>query len=305
MGCYRKADIDNMLLSYSTGSYVDYSLASKVSTTGDATISGNLEVQRLFITSTTAGPFEINNILHNGPYLLAISQNNSNNYFLFAWRCRPLNQLWCFGVAASNQYIISHGNSTKLSIQPNGNTSISGDLDVGKVLTLQRITGVTDTPPLKINNSSNSGWTVGQFESTLNNIGCLVEYKTFASSTSWWTGVWGTNTYEFKVWFNYKGLSIKPTGDVVISCNSDVNASNAPSSIKAYVTMGGYTSYIESEAKWNSSGYLNFESNRPGGHYVFITVKDDLHMYCGNSLVHFTKLQSMFQMADLKKTNYL
>ena len=110
---YKKTDIDNMLLSYSTGSYVDYNLANKVSTTGDASISGNL--------------------------------------------------------------------------------------DVGEVLILQRITGVTDTPPLKINNSSNNGWTVGQFESTLNNIGCLVEYKTFASSTSWWTGVWGTNTNEFKV----------------------------------------------------------------------------------------------------------
>ena len=42
--CYKKADIDNMLLSYSTGSYVDYNLANKVSTTGDASISGNLDV---------------------------------------------------------------------------------------------------------------------------------------------------------------------------------------------------------------------------------------------------------------------
>ena len=42
-----------------------------------------------------------------------------------------LNHLWCFGVATSNQYIISHENSTKLSIQPHGNTTISGNLDVG------------------------------------------------------------------------------------------------------------------------------------------------------------------------------
>ena len=89
-----------------------------------------------------------------------------------------------------------------MTIKPTGNTT-SGNLDVCKVLTLQRITGVSDTPPLKINNSSNNGWTVGQFEPTLNNIGCLVEYKTLASSTSWWTGVWGTNTHEFKIWVNY------------------------------------------------------------------------------------------------------
>ena len=69
--------------------------------------------------------------MDNGPYLLAISQNYSNNELLFALRCRPLNQLWCFGVSTSNQYIISHGSSTKLSIQSNGNTTISGNLDVG------------------------------------------------------------------------------------------------------------------------------------------------------------------------------
>ena len=33
-----------MLLSYSTGSYVDFNLANKVSTTGDASVSGNLDV---------------------------------------------------------------------------------------------------------------------------------------------------------------------------------------------------------------------------------------------------------------------
>ena len=43
-GYYRKTDIDNVLFSYSTGSYVDYNLANKVSTTGDASISGNLDV---------------------------------------------------------------------------------------------------------------------------------------------------------------------------------------------------------------------------------------------------------------------
>ena len=69
--------------------------------------------------------------MHNGPYLVAESQNHNNNGLLFALRCRPLNQLWCFGVATSNQYIISHGNSTKFSIQSNGNTTISGNSDVG------------------------------------------------------------------------------------------------------------------------------------------------------------------------------
>ena len=98
---------------------------------GDTTISGTLGVQKLSITNTSARPTEINNMMHNGPYLVATSQIHSNNKLLFALRCRPLNQLWCFGVAASNQYIISHENSTKSNIQPNGNTPISGNLDAG------------------------------------------------------------------------------------------------------------------------------------------------------------------------------
>ena len=54
---YNKTETDNLLLSYATGSYVDftfynksdtdYLLANKVSTTGDATISGNLDVGKV------------------------------------------------------------------------------------------------------------------------------------------------------------------------------------------------------------------------------------------------------------------
>ena len=49
-GSYKKPDIENMSLSYSTGSYVEYNLADKVPTIGDATIHGNLVVDgRLLI----------------------------------------------------------------------------------------------------------------------------------------------------------------------------------------------------------------------------------------------------------------
>ena len=71
--------------------------------------------------------------------------------------------------------------------------------------------------------------------------------------------------------------------DTARSGNLDVNVSNTRPSIKAYNTMDGYIAYMESEAKWNSQGYINCESKRPGEHYVFITVKDGLHMYCGNN----------------------
>ena len=89
------------------------------------------------------------------------------------------------------------------------------------------------------------------------------------------------------------------------SGNLDVNVSNNRSSIKAYNTMDGYISYMELEAKWNSQGYLNFESNRPGALYVFITVKDDLHMYCGNNLVHFYKTTTNASDDRLKENEEL
>ena len=97
----------------------DYLLANKVSTTGDVSMSGTLNAQRLSITNTTPRPIEINNTMHDGPYLAAISQNYSDNDLSFALRCLPLNQLWCFGVATSNQYIISHEkfNQIKYSIK--------------------------------------------------------------------------------------------------------------------------------------------------------------------------------------------
>ena len=102
-----------------------------IQSNGDTTISGTLGVQRLSITNTSARAIEFNNTMHNGPYPVAVSQNYSNDNKSFALRCRPLNQLWRFGVTTSGQYSISHEKSTKFSIQPNGNTTTSGNLDVG------------------------------------------------------------------------------------------------------------------------------------------------------------------------------
>ena len=84
-------------------------------------------------------------------------------------------------------------------------------------------------------------------------------------------------------------LRANPNGNSTISGNLDVSVSNARTPIKANNAMCEYTSYIELEAKLNSQGYLSFESNRSGTNYLSLTVKDDLHMYCGNSLVHFYK----------------
>ena len=67
-------------------------------------------------------------------------------------------------------------------------TTRSGNLDVGKILNLQRHPTESDTIPLIITNTSSSGsGFIGKFVSAVK--GCLFEYLTSASSTSWWQGV--------------------------------------------------------------------------------------------------------------------
>ena len=69
--------------------------------------------------------------------------------------------------------------------------------------------------------------------------------------------------------------------------------------------MDGCTSYIELEANWNSQGYVNSESNRPGALYVFITVKGHLYMCCGNNFVHFYKTTTHASDDRLKENEEL
>ena len=55
-----------------------------------------------------------------------------------------------------------------------------------------------DVIPLKTINN-NQTWEVVSLESTIAGDGCLVRWMTPASSTHWWSGVWGTNANEFNI----------------------------------------------------------------------------------------------------------
>ena len=239
---------------------------NKVNIHKDTSISGNLEAQRLSITNTTARPIEINNTMHNGTYLVATSQNYSNNDLLFALRCLPLNQLWCFGVATSNQYIISHENSTKFSIQSNGNTTISGNLESQR-LTINKPSNDHDIPLQIINNSQN--WFVASLESTIAEDGCLIQWITPASPTYWWSGAWGANTNEFNISFNYEGLSVKSNDSAAISENLEVGATG-DNSIKIHGT-GATTSYAGFKVSSGQNCVWGFQN--PGNSNVWPSIK--------------------------------
>ena len=229
----------------------------KDTTTSTLTINGDLGSSMKF-------PLDIkNSTIHTEFWALAsFHQGIANSGSWLQFSRDGTSNTWQAGMSSDNSYVIRASDATNmLIVNQKGNTTISGNLDFSKVLTLQRNPAVSDTPPLTITNSSSNVWFLGQFESPVNNIGCLIEYKTIASSTSWWTGVWGSNTNEFNIWLNYKGLSLKPTGDAVINGNLDIGPSQAQSSMKTYVNHVGSTGYMMMEGRYRDQGVLHVETN--------------------------------------------
>ena len=99
-----------------------------------------------------------------------------------------------------------------------------------------------------------------KYESTLHNIGCLIGHKTSASSTSWWAGIWGANGSSFNIWYNYKGLSIKPTGDVSTGgANVDIGKDEPQSRANTYLFNHlGSAGYMQMEGRYRDQGCVHF-----------------------------------------------
>ena len=177
------------------------------------------------------------------------------------------------------------GSDNKVNIYKN--ISMSGNLNAaGRIL--------IDGPHLNVQPKSSTSSETWVFDQS---------FSTEVGSDSHGINVYGRQGGNSHLNF-YNGRS-GSVCNVLIDGNLDVNVSNARTSIKAYNTMDGYTSYVELEAKWNSQGYVNFEPNRPGALYVFTTVKDDLYMYCGNNLVHFYKTTTNASDDRLKENEEL
>ena len=89
-------------------------------------------------------------------------------------------------------------------------------------------------------------------ESTIAGDGCFQNFPTAQSPIVRNTGLWNQNQYGIR--HGVHGLWIYDNGNTSISVHLDVGVNNARTSIKAYNTMDGNTSYTELEAKWNSQG---------------------------------------------------
>ena len=78
---------------------------------------------------------------------------------------------------------------------------------------------------------------------------------------------------------------VSTTGDVSTSGNLDVGPAQAVTSIKAYVNHAGHQGNVEIEARWNSQGYLKFNTTNADG-LLLIATKDVLYMYCGLNIIY-------------------
>ena len=176
---------------------------------------------------------------------------------------------WMYFKINNGDYIQLSGGDSKVNMYKD--TAISGNLDVGKVLTLKRIPGVSDTTPLVIIHDSPGGATVATYTSTASNQGCVSFWATAASTTPWMTGVnWGVSN-EFAIWNGYNniGLTLKPTGGTAISGKLDVGATGN-NSIKIHGT-GATTSHAEFKVSNGQNCVWDFQN--PSSSNVWSTIK--------------------------------
>ena len=132
---YKKADIDNMVSSYSTGSYVDYNfytkaetdtlLADKVTNTGDIELPGMLDIGTSGYTNSR---IRCNVELNGYTGYAELRAANSYDMFLSLSTTRT-DGGWMYFKINNNSYIQLSGSDNKVTIYKD--TTISGNLDVG------------------------------------------------------------------------------------------------------------------------------------------------------------------------------
>ena len=209
---------------------------------------------------------------------------------------------WMYFKIHNDSYMQLSGSDNKVSFYKD--TPISGNLDVGKVLALKRVPGVSDTSPLTIINESPGGGTGVVYQSTASDQGSLITYVTAQSSVAWVEGVNRGGSNEFIIKSGSNGLILKPTGDAVISGNLDVGVGASQTSIKPYVDDQGHTGNVQIKATWNSQGYINFNTTNPDG-LLLTATKDDLYLYCALNTIYFHKPTTNASDDRLKrKRNY-
>ena len=159
-----------------------YILADTVSNTGNVSLPGHLDIGTTYTSSRIRCNAEV------GGYTgyAELKAESSYGMFLNLSTTRTDGGWMYFGIN-NDDYIQLSSSDNKVNIHKN---TTSGNLDVSGILNLQIHPMESDTIPLIITNASSSGaGFIRKFVSTVK--GCLFEYLTNASSTSWWQGILG------------------------------------------------------------------------------------------------------------------
>ena len=102
--------------------------------------------------------------------------------------------------------------------------------------------------------------------------------KTVQSPIVWDTGVWNQNQYG--IIHGVHRLWIYDNGNTSVSGDLDVGVGASRTSIKAYVNHARHQGNVEIEARWNSQGFIHFNTTDPDGLF-FLATKYVIYMYCG------------------------
>ena len=198
---------------------------NKVNMYKDTSISGDLKVDEVLTLKRTPGisdtsPLVIINNSPGGGTGVVYQSTASGQGFSIVYITAQSSVAWVEGVnwGGANEFIIKSG-SNGLTLKPNGSAAISGNLDVGGIMNTTKMNltnDVWDNFPLAITNTG-TNWFQGEYIATANQVGCMFKYKTSGSSTYWWSGVWGSKTNGFNIWFSYQGLSLKSKCSAVLS----------------------------------------------------------------------------------------
>ena len=185
-----------MLLSYSTGSYVDYTfytktetdtlLAGKLTNIGDIELPGWLDIGT---SSYTNSRIRCSAYLNGYTGYAELRAATSYDMFLNLSTTRT-DGGWMYFKINNDDYMQLSSSDNKVNMYKD--TSISGDLKVDEVLTLKRTPGISDTSPLVIINNSPGGGTGVVYQSTASGQGFSIVCVTAQSSVAWVEGVnWG------------------------------------------------------------------------------------------------------------------
>ena len=282
-------DIDNELSTLVLHTYTNTEVATLLFSTSSQYFSAISLIHRELglnyltntqITETGYNETEVDNLITFDPNVVytktAINSILNSNYSTIEDRDQlflaysPTNQInEAYYDKAETDYLLANKVSTT------GGVSIGGNVSAQQA---SLTSSDADHLPLVITRTGSS-WFLGEYVASETNSGCLFKYKT--APGEWWTGVWGTNTHEFKIRFNYKGLSIKPTGDAALSGKLDAGQDQAQTSIKAYLNHAGSTGHIRIEGRWRDQGFLHFETNYGYGE-MLLTVRSTYFILCSD-----------------------